>query len=147
MEVEAAVCDVHGDAVLHQFEAASVEGSLDSGATDGDTGFFGAEARLDEHAGRVIEDVLEGCGFATFIGFCIDDIDASGDGSEFRAEGFDGGHGEGEAFAIDDGFLHRFGAVRKHGRHGGKEESDELCADFHFEICESFLVEDGLSVL
>lgn len=48
LEIEAAVRDVHGYAVLHEFQAAAVEGALNAGTTNGDAGFFGPESWLNE---------------------------------------------------------------------------------------------------
>ena len=60
LHVEAAVGEVQRDAIEHQLEAAPVERALNAGATDGEAGFIGAEARLHEDAGDVFEGVLHG---------------------------------------------------------------------------------------
>ena len=45
LEVEAAIGKVDRRAILHQQQAASMEGALQAGATNGQARFLGAEAR------------------------------------------------------------------------------------------------------
>lgn len=131
MEIEAAVRDVHGHAVLHEFQAAAVEGALDAGTTDGDAGFFCSEPWLNKDARRVVEDVFEGGGFSAFVGFGIDDVDAAGDGFQLGSEGFDGGDGQGDSFPVNDGFRHGFNPVGQDGCHGWKEDGEQMFLRFH----------------
>ncbi|MCY1175762.1 hypothetical protein D9M73_160140 [compost metagenome] len=107
LEVEAAVGQVDRRAVLHQQQAAAVEGALQAGTADRQARFLGAEARLDEHAGGQAEGVLQGAGAAGLVGLGIDDSRAAGDVGELGLLLGDGRRGGVLVqFALDGGAVH-----------------------------------------
>ena len=73
LEVTTAIGQVQRCAVLHQQDAALVEGALQPRTTNRQTRFLGAGARLDIHARGLAQGILRRAGAAGLVGFGIDD--------------------------------------------------------------------------
>ncbi|MNF51322.1 hypothetical protein D3C84_326400 [compost metagenome] len=128
LEVEAAVGQVDRRAVLHQQQAAAVEGALQAGAADRQARLLGAEARLDEHPGGQAQGVLQGAAAPALVGFGVDNAGAAGYLRELDALFRQRGRGWVARLALtyDDGLqLDLFGLGRGGQRDGNGEQTHD----------------------
>ena len=59
LHFKAAIGEIQRHAILHEPDAAPLEGALDAGAADGEAGFIRTEARLHEHTRSEIQRILQ----------------------------------------------------------------------------------------